>query len=205
MICRYRGLPCRSPCRISRRGRRCARCYRRCVCPEWKGKPAQLKPELKMPGLIDGLVVVGVMLLLARAWSLAAGQGGWPKVNGFRVGIMAALAAVALFMMREFGLAVPVGFVAWVLLFGSHPRRSGAGTGRVFGSGLQEKREMRHRPPAGGMSRTEAFSVLGLKEGASDRRYTRGASASDPANSPRQRRQQLSRGQDQPGQRHPAG
>jgi hypothetical protein len=117
-----------------------------------------------MPGVIDGLIVVGVLLLLARAWSLAQAKGA-AKSQRFSFGIMAALASVALFMIREFGLAVPVGFVAWVLLFGaSSSQRSWYGLGAAPGrSGTT-----RNAPaaPAGGMSRSEAFSVLGLNEGA---------------------------------------
>ena len=116
-----------------------------------------------MPGVIDGLIVVGVLLLLARAWSLAQAKGA-AKSQRFSFGIMAALASVALFMIREFGLAVPVGFVAWVLLFGpSSSQRSWYGLGAAPGS----SGKTRNAPaPAGGMSRSEAFSVLGLNEGA---------------------------------------
>ena len=116
-----------------------------------------------MPGVIDGLIVVGVLLLLARAWSLAQAKGA-AKSQRFSFGIMAALASVALFMIREFGLAVPVGFVAWVLLFGaSSSQRSWYGLGAAPGN----SGKTRNAPaPAGGMSRSEAFSVLGLNEGA---------------------------------------
>jgi hypothetical protein len=116
-----------------------------------------------MPGLIDGLVVIGVLLLLARAWSLAQAKGV-AKGQRFSIGIMAALAAVALFMIREFGLAVPVGFVAWVLLFGP-PSSQRSWSGASAGS----SGKTRNSPsvPAGGMSRAEAFSVLGLNEDAS--------------------------------------
>jgi DnaJ-domain-containing protein 1 len=118
-----------------------------------------------MPGLLDGLVVIGVMLLLARAWSLAAAKGA-AKSQRFSVGVMAALAAIALFMVREFGLAVPVGFVAWVLLFGSHsPQRSWYGAGYSARSSTEARNAP--SPASGGMSRKEAFSVLGLQEGAS--------------------------------------
>ena len=117
-----------------------------------------------MPGLIDGLVVIGVGLLLTRAWSLAAAKGA-AKSQRFTVGIVAALATIALFMIREIGLAVPVGFVAWVLLFGpSSSQRNWYGLGASAGA----SGKTRSAPPqaAGGMSRNEAFSVLGLKEGA---------------------------------------
>ena len=117
-----------------------------------------------MPGLIDGLVVVGVLMLLARAWSLAAAQGA-AKSQRFSVGVMAALAAIALFMIREFGLAVPVGFVAWVLLFGSHsPQRSWFGARAEAGASPGARSVP--QAPSGGMSRKEAFSVLGLNESA---------------------------------------
>ncbi len=116
-----------------------------------------------MPGLVDGLVVFGVLVLLARAWSLASSKGV-AKGQKFSVGIAAALAAVALFMTREIPLAVLAASAAWYLLFGS------TSTSRSWSRAGASAGPSQHAPQArgGGMSRAEAFTVLGLKEGASE-------------------------------------
>jgi hypothetical protein len=117
-----------------------------------------------MPAFIDGLIAVGVLLFIARAWSLA-GSNGVAKGQRLSFGIMVALAAIALFMMREIGLAVVAASAAWFLLFGAGPQQSAQSRGR--GRDSSSDRGSRNAPAAG-MSRAEAFSVLGLQEGASN-------------------------------------
>lgn len=118
-----------------------------------------------MPALIDGLVAAAVLILLVRAWSLAHSRG-IAKGQRFSFGVMVALLAIALFLMREIGLAVLAASGAWFLLFGqpsAHTTYRPAGASRSAGG------ERRNAPaPSSSMSRAEAFSVLGLKGGASE-------------------------------------
>ena len=114
-----------------------------------------------MPAFIDGIIAIGILLFIARAWSLAASRGV-AKGPRFSAGVMVALLAIALFMMREIGLAVLAASGAWALLFGSGSDQSGQFRPHRAGRGDQP------RPPASGMSRSEAYSVLGLDAGASD-------------------------------------
>jgi hypothetical protein len=119
-----------------------------------------------MPIFVDGLVAVGVLLLLARAYSLAHSRGA-AKSQRFTAGVMVALLAIALFMIREIGLAVPAAIAAWVLLFGSPSgRRSYNGPGDK--SGRADRGGNSATVPSTRMSRAEAFSVLGLQEGADE-------------------------------------
>ena len=115
-----------------------------------------------MPVFLDGLIAVGVLLFLVRAWSLA-GSNGVAKGQRFTFGVMVALAAIALFMMREIGLAVIAASGAWMLLFGAGSQQSSQTRTRGSTSGGGTR-----NAPAAGMSRAEAFSVLGLQEGASE-------------------------------------
>lgn len=118
-----------------------------------------------MPALIDGLVAAAVLILLVRAWSLAQSRG-IAKGQRFSFGVMVALLAIALFMMREIGLAVLAASGAWVLLFGQQSGQTAyRGTGPSRGSAGAQ----RNAPAtSSSMSRAEAFSVLGLKEGVSE-------------------------------------
>ncbi len=118
-----------------------------------------------MPALIDGLVAAVVLILLVRAWSLAHSRG-IAKGQRFSFGIMVALLAIALFLMREIGLAILAASGAWILLFG---QPSGRTAYRAAGASRSSEGARRNAPvPSGSMSRAEAFSVLGLKEGASE-------------------------------------
>jgi hypothetical protein len=119
-----------------------------------------------MPALIDGLVAVGVLLLLARAYSLAHARGV-ARGQRFTAGIMVALLAIALFMMREIGLAVLAASGAWILLFGSSSGRN-ADNRRSDAAGRAEAGRRAPMASESSMTRTEAFSVLGLKEGAGE-------------------------------------
>ena len=118
-----------------------------------------------MPPLIDGLIAAAVVILLVRAWSLAHSRG-IAKGQRFSAGVMVALLAIALFMMREIGLAILAASGAWILLFGQH---SAQGAHKSAGASRESAGAQRKPPaPSSSMSRAEAFSVLGLKEGASE-------------------------------------
>ena len=118
-----------------------------------------------MPALIDGLVAAAVVILLVRAWSLAHSRG-MAKGQRFSFGVMVALLAIALFLMREIGLAVLAASGAWVLLFG---QQSGQTAYRAAGASRGAGGSQRNTPaPSASMSRAEALSALGLKEGASE-------------------------------------
>jgi hypothetical protein len=113
--------------------------------------------------MVDGLVVFGVLVLLARAWSLASSNGG-ARSQKFSVGIAAALAAVALFMIREIPLAVLAGSAAWYLLFGSSAMQRSWSRAGASAEATRNAPSVR----ATGMSRAEAFTVLGLNERATE-------------------------------------
>jgi len=118
-----------------------------------------------MPGLIDGLVAAAVVIFLVRAWSLAHSRG-IAKGQRFSFGIMVALLAIALFLMREIGLAMLAAIGAWILLFG---QQSGQTAYRAAGASRASAGAQRKPPvPSSSMSRAEALSVLGLKDGASE-------------------------------------
>ena len=117
-----------------------------------------------MPAIIDGLVAVGVLLLLARAYSLAHSRGAAGSQR-FAAGVMVALLAIALFMMREIGLAIPAVMVAWVLLFGSSSGRTAYDSTRRSKTG---SRASNVPAPSGRMSKAEAFTVLGLDQDAGE-------------------------------------
>lgn len=118
-----------------------------------------------MPVLIDGLVAAAVLILLVRAWSLAHSRG-IAKGQRFSAGVMVALLAIALFLMREIGLAILAASGAWILLFGHQSSRTAY---RPAGGARSSDSARRNAPaPSVAMSRAEAFSVLGLKEGAGE-------------------------------------
>lgn len=113
-----------------------------------------------MTALIDGVIAAAVLILVVRAWSLAHSRGV-AKGSRFSAGIMVALLAVALFMMREIGLAVIAASGAWFLLFGQQDMNAPGGAGSA--------RRSSPAPAApAAMSRAEALNVLGLKEGATE-------------------------------------
>lgn len=118
-----------------------------------------------MPALIDGLVAAAVLILLVRGWSLAHSRG-IAKGQRFSAAVMAALLAIALFMMREIGLAVLAASGAWILLFGAQARQ----TAYTRPGSSRSSAGARSNAPvtSSSMSRAEAFSVLGVKEGAAE-------------------------------------
>ena len=118
-----------------------------------------------MPALLAGVVLLGLLLILARGYTSSN-----PKnlATGFRLsgGILLTLATVALIMMRELPMALLAAGGAWYLLLGSPPpwHKTAAGSAGP-GSGQGGRRA---GPPATSMSRAEALKVLGLEEGASE-------------------------------------
>src|SRR4051812_32360373 len=118
-----------------------------------------------MPALLAGLALLGLLLLLARGYT---GTNPRSLARGFRLsgGVLLALLTVALLVTGRVGFAFLTGGGAWFLLFGSTPpwlRNYGPyGAGPGPGPGTSG-------PPRGQtMSRAEALTVLGLREGASD-------------------------------------
>jgi hypothetical protein len=109
-----------------------------------------------MAPLLAGLAVLVLLLLLGRG---LAGADTRRLATGLRRtgGIVLALVAVALVVAGRAGFGLLAASVAWGLLFGGSPpwRRGPTGS--------------RGAPPsAGKMSRAEALTVLGLKDGASE-------------------------------------
>jgi hypothetical protein len=118
-----------------------------------------------MPALLAGVVLLGLLLILARGYTSSN-----PKnlAKGFRLsaGILLALATVALIMMRELPMALLAAGGAWYLLLGSPPPWHGTASGTGGPGAGQSGR--RPSPPATAMSRSEALKVLGLEEGANE-------------------------------------
>ena len=115
-----------------------------------------------MPALLAGLALLGLLMLLARGYT---GANPRSLARGIRLsgGVLLALLTIALVITGRVGFAFLTASVAWFLLFGSVPpwQRTGPapGQGRGGSSGM---------PRASAMSRAEALTVLGLREGATD-------------------------------------
>ena len=109
---------------------------------------------------------MGLLMLLARGYT---GANPRSLARGFRLsaGVLLALVTIALAITGRVGFAFLTAGGAWFLLFGSVPPwqrtygPSGPGPGQGRGSSGPP-------PRVGTMSRAEALTVLGLKEGASD-------------------------------------
>ena len=123
-----------------------------------------------MPVLLAGVVLLGLLLLVARGYTSANPKG---LTKGFRLsgGILLALATIALISMRELPIALLTAGGAWYLLLGSTPpwHRTPFGPGGTGGAGTGTgQRESRSAPTkVNSMSRAEALNVLGLEDGAS--------------------------------------
>jgi DnaJ family protein C protein 19 len=118
-----------------------------------------------MPALVAGVVLLGLLLLLARGYT---GTNARSLAKGLRFsgGIILALVTVALAMTGRLAFAFLTATGAWYLLFGSAPpwQRTAYGPS---GPGTQNR--SRSTPPqTSAMSRVEALKVLGLEEGASE-------------------------------------
>lgn len=122
-----------------------------------------------MPAFLAGIIVLGLLLVLARSYT-RAGPGQLAK--GFRLsgGVALGLVTVALAMTGRLALAMLAGGGAWALLFGTVPPwlRMPSSTG--YGNGGQSGRSGTNSAPpqSSAMSRAEAFKVLGLEQGANE-------------------------------------
>ena len=120
-----------------------------------------------MPALVAGLALLGLLLLLARAYT-----GSDPKhlLKGFRFsgGILLVLLTIAFILLDRLPFAFLTAGGAWVLLFRSVPpwHRPDFGAGGTAGD--RDQGQQRGGPPRTSMSRAEALKVLGLQEGASE-------------------------------------
>jgi hypothetical protein len=119
-----------------------------------------------MPALVAGVVLLGLLLLLARGYT-GANARSLAKGLRFSGGIILALLTVALAITGRVAFAILTASGAWYLLFGSPPpwQRTSYGPGGSAGS---QNRSRSSPPKAGAMTRMEALKVLGLEEGASE-------------------------------------
>jgi hypothetical protein len=120
-----------------------------------------------MPALVAGVVLLGLLLLLARGYT---GANARSLATGLRFsgGIILALATVALAMTGRLAFAFLTATGAWYLLFGSPPPWQRTSHGPT-GSGGGQKRSRASPPQTSVMTRAEALKVLGLEEGASEK------------------------------------
>jgi len=119
-----------------------------------------------MPALLAGLLLLGLLLLLARGYT-GVNVRALTKGLRFSGGVLLGLLTIALAITGRLAFAFLTAGGAWLLLFGTEPpwqrtaygpRGPGAGRGNT-----------RSAPPAtSSMSRAEALKVLGLEEGASE-------------------------------------
>ena len=119
-----------------------------------------------MPALLAGLALLGLLMLLARGYTGASPRS---LARGIRLsgGVLLALLTIVLVITGRVGFAFLTAGGAWFLLFGSSPpwlRTYGAGPGPGSGQG----RGSSGPPRTSAMSRAEALTVLGLREGATD-------------------------------------
>ncbi|HEY4266053.1 MAG TPA: DnaJ domain-containing protein [Micropepsaceae bacterium] len=119
-----------------------------------------------MPALVAGVVLLGLLLLMARGYT-SANARSLAKGLRFSGGIILALLTVALAITGRVAFAFLAAGGAWYLLFGSPPpwQRTAYGAG---GPGGSQNRSRSSPPQTGAMSRVEALKVLGLEEGASE-------------------------------------
>jgi hypothetical protein len=120
-----------------------------------------------MPALVAGVVLLGLLLLLARGYT---GTNARSLAKGLRFsgGIILALVTVALAVTGRLAFAFLAAGGAWYLLFGSPPPWQRTAYGPKGPGGGQNG--TRSSPPqTNSMSRAEALKVLGLEEGASEK------------------------------------
>ena len=119
-----------------------------------------------MPALLAGVILLGLLLILARGYT-GANARSLAKGVRFSGGIILALATVALAITGRVGFAFLTAGGAWYLLFGSAPPWYGPTYG-PRGTGGRQNGTRSSPPQTTSMSRSEALKVLGLEEGASE-------------------------------------
>lgn len=119
-----------------------------------------------MPALVAGVVLLGLLLILARGYA-GANARSLAKGLRFSSGIILALVTVALAMTGRLAFAFLTASGAWYLLFGSPPPWQRTGYGPT-GAGGGQSRSRSSPPQTTVMSRVEALKVLGLEEGAKE-------------------------------------
>ena len=119
-----------------------------------------------MPALLAGVVLLGLLLILARGYT-STNARSLAKGLRFSGGIILALVTVALAITGRLAFAFLAAGASWYLLFGSPPPwyRTAPGTG---GPGAGQSGKRSGPPQTTAMSRAEALKVLGLEEGASE-------------------------------------
>jgi hypothetical protein len=120
-----------------------------------------------MPALLAGVVLLGLLLILARGYT---GANARSLAKGFRFsgGIILALITVALALTGRLAFAFLTAGGAWYLLFGSAPPWYRTTYGPSGPGGRQQNGTRSSPPQTTSMSRVEALKVLGLEEGASE-------------------------------------
>jgi hypothetical protein len=116
---------------------------------------------------LAGLALLVFFVLLGRGYVRAN-----PKslAKGFRysAGALLILLTIALFATREIAFAFLTGAAAWYVLFGTVAPWYRFPGGPGPGNGNQQGRRPHSPARNPSMSRSEAFKVLGLEEGASE-------------------------------------
>jgi hypothetical protein len=117
-----------------------------------------------MPALVAGVVLLGLLLLLARGYARAN-----PRYlsKGLRLsaGVILALLTIALVLTGRAAFAFLTAGAAWLLLFGARAPWTRTGY-RRNGPGPDQNRSRSGQLRTNSMSRAEALKVLGLEEGA---------------------------------------
>ncbi|HXJ00826.1 MAG TPA: DnaJ domain-containing protein [Micropepsaceae bacterium] len=120
-----------------------------------------------MPALLAGVVLLGLLLVLARGYT-SANARSLAKGLRFSGGIILGLLTVALALTGRLAFAFLTAGAAWYLLVGSPPPWHQTAYG-PYGPGRSQNGGTRSAPPqSNSMSRAEALKVLGLEEGASE-------------------------------------
>src|SRR4051812_18531736 len=119
-----------------------------------------------MPALLAGVVLLGLLLILARGYT-GANVRSLAKGLRFSGGIILALVTVALALTGRLAFAFLTAGGAWYLLFGSAPPWYGPTYGSRGTGGGRQSGSRSGPPQTTSMSRSEALKVLGLEEGAS--------------------------------------
>jgi DnaJ-domain-containing protein 1 len=116
-----------------------------------------------MPIILAGIAAL-VLLFLVRGYSLAESKAVLRELR-FSAGLTLAFLCLTLLATRRVDLAIAAGITAAMLLFGSN---AGWRTLVRRATSAASRGAKRAAPPKTGMSRAEAYQVLGLEPGASE-------------------------------------